>query len=229
MKIIYMLFLLMLTLSANGAQISIENYKIDLAKNWVKMDQVNTPYNAVLINPQNNQPIAGLMAKTLLKPVKDEADQMTKAAERQPDTITLLGNTKLDLIDKQEGRVVTLEIKAGNKMLGIKPPMIFRSIYLPLKNGKTATFKLQCSKLDFEKLKLEFDKMVLGKILDKKEWIDSIGKKQLNHSINNMSYQLSSELNKAISNLFHDTSIALGFLGLGKDFSSNGRSGVDQS
>jgi len=155
-----------LVVPSSAQEISICDIKAPLNANWKVLNpeqKAGTGYDAIWIHPETKRPNAAIMANPLAKSVKEEADEMTTSATLQPEVIKLREDRKVPLKDGGvDARIVSLEIGAGDRRLGIAPPMMFHSVYLPCKNGDAVTFKLTCGKDQFDALKKEFEAAVFG-------------------------------------------------------------------
>ena len=149
--------------------VSLGEYQISLTEHWHKANekQVVAGYDAIWVDPKSKQPRAVLLAKSLIKTLSKEADQMAASPKKNPEFIKLLEDRKFKTKKGTAGRVVSLQILAGNEEMGIEAPMIFHSVYFPTKDGKSVTFKLQCAVKDFNTLKKAFEQMVISEIVEK--------------------------------------------------------------
>jgi len=145
-------------------QILLGGVKCDLGASWKLQPQEakkKAGFEAVWVNPKTNKPNAALIAKMLTKSVADEAGEMAKSAEKQPQAIKLLEDRTVELKAGGVARIVSLSVMAGNPQLNIESPMVFHSIYVPSANGNAVTFKLLCAMKELEGLKLDFERSVL--------------------------------------------------------------------
>lgn len=152
-------------LGVAAAEITLKEFKVTFADPWKLLDTAQkeaTGLEAVWVNPESKRPNAAVLAKALAKPVATEADELIASLAEQPDVVKLLEDRKVPLKGGGEARVVSLELRVANAGLGIEAPMIFHSLYLPTKDGKSVTFKLQCSKGKLETLKPTFESAVLA-------------------------------------------------------------------
>lgn len=150
--------------ASSAAEIEFEQYRVSLKAPWQTANQQFKAVGsaAVRVDITTGKPMASMLVTRLGQPIDAEATEMAESANRQPESIKLLEDRKVTLSNGDKARIVSLEIRAGDRLLSINAPMVFHSIYLPLKDGKSVTFKLKCARADLDQLKDEFESMILG-------------------------------------------------------------------
>ena len=151
-------------------EVTVKEFKITLAKEWKKQEDVKDAIPgvvAVWINPKSKKANAAMLASPLTKSVAKESAGMVASVKKQPGALALLEDRNLKLMAGGVARIVSVEVRAANPKLGIAAPMVFHSVYLPTKDGKSVTFKLQCAKKDLKSLKQPFESMVLSGLTEK--------------------------------------------------------------
>lgn len=151
--------------AAAGPEIIVRDQRFVLPENWKLADgpMKAAGFSAVWINPKTASPNAAIIAKALTKSVTLEADEMAASVTKHPGMITLLEDRVIAIKGNAKARIVSLEMRATNELLGIESPMVFHSIYLPTDDGKSITVKLQCAKSQLADAKAGFETAVLGK------------------------------------------------------------------
>lgn len=91
--------------------------------------------------------------------IEVESGGMLKSPEMSPGVIELLDSETIKT--KSGVKAICVTLKLNVSMEPFQSPTVFHSVYLPGKNHGCVTFKLRCSKKDYQRLKGEFMSVIL--------------------------------------------------------------------